>query len=173
MWVKHAVRLVHIWSHCSIDSCGLAEGTVLFTLLPMQASVIEKISYLGLGCDGASVDCGARGIKGYFEKSVLWVLFFWCLANSLELALQDTLKDTLLSSIDEMLLHLYFLYEIPPIYVYHEFVRVVDSLSQCLEPTESPDEERNRPIRASSTRLACNQLGILYRPIWCFTLHTS
>ena len=69
---------------------------------------------VGFGSDGASVNIGAHGLKGYIEKAVPWVLVFWCLAYLLEIALKDSLKGTLFSEIDEMLLRLYFLYEKSP-----------------------------------------------------------
>lgn len=64
----------------------------------------EKL--IGFGCDGTSVNIGAGGLRGFLEKSVPWVVIFWCLAHRLELSLKDALKDTFFSSIDEMLLRM-------------------------------------------------------------------
>ena len=46
------------------------------------------------GCDGASLNISARGLRGYLEESVPWIVVFWCLAHCLELALKDALKAT-------------------------------------------------------------------------------
>ena len=81
------------------------------------------------------MNIGARGLKGYLEKAVPWVFVFWCLAHRLELALKDALRGTLFSTIDDMLLKLYFLYEKSPKKCL-ELDGVVASLRECLESTE-------------------------------------
>ena len=43
-----------------------------------------------------------------------WVVVFWCLAHRLELALKDAFGSTLFSSIDDMLMRVYCLYEKSP-----------------------------------------------------------
>ena len=48
---------------------------------------------------GASVNIAAKGLRGYLEESVPWVIVFWCLAHRLELALKDALKGTIFSAI--------------------------------------------------------------------------
>ena len=117
---------------------------------------------VGFGCDGANVNLGARGLKGYLEKSVPWVLVFWCLAHRLELALKDALKSTLFSSIDEMLLRAYFLYENSPKKC-RELAEVVALLQQCMQPDEMPDKGGNRPLRACGTRFVCHKVAAIGR----------
>ena len=84
------------------------------------------------GCDGASVNIGAGGLRGSLEKSVPWVVVFWCLAHRLELSLKDALKDTFFSSIDEMPLRVYYLYEKSP-KTCRELDDVVAELNTCFE----------------------------------------
>ena len=69
---------------------------------------------IGFGTDGASVNTGAGGLRGFMENEVSWVVFFWCLAHRLELALKDALKATYFATLDEMLMRLYYLYEKSP-----------------------------------------------------------
>ncbi len=116
------------------------------------------------GCDGASVNIGARGLRGFLENSVPWVVVFWCLAHRLELSLKDALKDTFFSSVDEMLLRVYYLYEKSPKKC-HELDEVVAELKMCLELSEIPDKGGNRPLRACGTRFVSHKVAALGRLI--------
>lgn len=117
---------------------------------------------VGFGCDGASVNLGAHGLRGYLEKSVPWVLVFWCLSHRLELALKDALRGTLFSSIDEMLLRAYLLYEKSPKKC-HDLDEIVECLRQYLLPAEMPKEGGNRPIRACGSRFICHKVAAIGR----------
>jgi len=87
---------------------------------------------IGFGCDGTSVNLGAHGLRGHVEESVPWVVFFWCLAHHLELSLKDALKDMLFSTIDNMLMRVYYLYYKSPKKC-RDLDEVVVSLQLCLE----------------------------------------
>ena len=50
----------------------------------------------------------------FISSSSAWVAVFWCLAHRLELSLKDALGATLSSSIDDMLMRVYYLYEKSP-----------------------------------------------------------
>ena len=65
-------------------------------------------------CDGASVNMGARGLRGFLQASMLWIGFFWCFAHRLELALKDALSKTYFTTVDELLFRIYYLYEKSP-----------------------------------------------------------
>ena len=69
---------------------------------------------IGLGCDGCSANMGERGLRGLLQQSLPWVVVFWCLAHRLELSLKDALKNTFFSSVDELLLQVYYVYEKSP-----------------------------------------------------------
>ena len=120
----------------------------------------EKL--IGFGCDGASVNIGAGGLRGSLEKSVPWVVVFWCLAHRLELSLKDALKDTFFCSIDEMLLQVYYLYEKSPKKC-RELNDVVAELKTCFESSVVPDEGGNRPLRACGTRFVSHKVAALGR----------
>ena len=119
---------------------------------------------IGFGCDGTSVNIGARGLRGYVEESVPWVVFFWCLAHRLELSLKDALKGTLFSTIDDMLLRVYYLYHKSPKKC-RELDEVVASLKLCLEQSEMPHTRTkgNRPLRACGTRFVSHKVAAMNR----------
>jgi len=122
----------------------------------------EKL--IGFGCDGTSVNIGAGGLRGFLEKSVPWVVVFWCLAHRFELSLKDALKDTFFSSIDEMLLRIYYLYEKSPKKC-RGLDEVVVELKACFESSVMPDKGGNRPLRASGTRFVSHKVAALGRLI--------
>ena len=66
---------------------------------------------IGFGYDGASLNIGAGGVKGFLRQSMPCIIVLWCLAHRLELALKDALN---FSEIDELLLRTYYLYEKAP-----------------------------------------------------------
>ena len=144
------------------NSCNAAGLFECFTRALGHVGIADwEHKLIGVGCDGASVNLGARGLKGYVQESVPWVVFFWCLAHRLELALKDALKDSLFSSIDEMLLRVYYLYHKSPKKC-RELDDVVESLKLCFEPSEMPITG-NRPIRACGTRFVTHKVAALNR----------
>lgn len=117
---------------------------------------------IGIGCDGASVNLGGRGLRGHLEASVPWIVVFWCLVRRLELALKDALKGTFFATIDELLLRMYYLYETFPKKC-HELDEVVTSLRLCLEQGELPGQGGNRPLRACGTRFISHKVAAIGR----------
>ena len=81
----------------------------------------------------------------------------WCPAHRLELALKDALKGTFFSTIDEMLMRMYYLYE-RSAKKCHDLDEVVASLKLCLEPTELPQHGGNRPLHACGTRFISHKV---------------
>ena len=69
---------------------------------------------IGFGCDGTNANIAAGGLRGHLDKSMAWIVVFWCLSHRLELALKDALKISQQWMVDDMLLKLYFLYEKSP-----------------------------------------------------------
>ena len=68
-----------------------------------------------MGADGASVNSGDKqGVQALVQEELSWVVFVWCMAHRLELALKDSLSDTFFKEVDEMLLRIYYLYEKSP-----------------------------------------------------------
>ena len=120
---------------------------------------------IGFGCDGTNVNLAANGLRGYMERSVPWVISFWCLAHRLELSLKDALtSSSLYTTIDEMLMRTYYLHEKSP-KKRHELDDVVASLRQCLEEDEMPAARTrgNRPLRACGTRFVSHKVSAISR----------
>ena len=64
--------------------------------------------------DETNTSVVAAGLKGLEEKEIPWVLWMWCLAHRLELAVKDALTNTSFSLIGEMLMQLHYIYEKSP-----------------------------------------------------------
>ena len=54
---------------------------------------------MGIGTDGASANVGGRGLKGLVETHIVWM---WCTAHRLELAVRDALKATAFDTVDDL-----------------------------------------------------------------------
>lgn len=117
---------------------------------------------IGLGCDGTNANIAGGGLKGHLQQAVPWIIVCWCLAHRLELSLKDALKSTFYSSIDELLLKVYFLYENSPKKC-RELESVVEELKDCLEPSEMPRRGGSRPLRACGTRFVAHKVAALGR----------
>ena len=65
----------------------------------MGVSDWEK-KLIGFGCDGASVNMGARGLRGFLQASMDCFLVLY---PRLELALKDALNKTYFTTVDELL----------------------------------------------------------------------
>lgn len=145
---------------------GDAEG--LFKCFEAAMSYVDIPDWtsklVGFGCDGASVNIAAGGLRGHLEESVTWVVVIWCLAHRLELSLKDALKGTLFSSIDDMLLRAYYLYHKSPKKC-RELDEVVASLQMCLEDDEMPSSSTggNKPVRACGTRFVSHKVTAIRR----------
>ena len=70
---------------------------------------------IGFTSDGAAVNRGDKhSVKTILREESEWLVFKWCIAHRLELALPDALKDTIFKDINEMLLRIYYLYQKAP-----------------------------------------------------------
>ena len=101
---------------------------------------------VGIGTDGAAANITGAGLKGLVEKEIPWVIWMWCMAHRLELAIKDALKHTHFKLVDDMPLRLYLLYESSPKKC-RELEEIVTELRECL----SLDDGGTRPIRANGS----------------------
>jgi len=108
---------------------------------------MECAKIVGIGTDGASANIAGAGLKGLVEKEIPWVVWLWCMAHRLELAVKDALKHTHFELIDDMLLRLYLLYESSPKKC-RELEEIVADLRECL----ALEDGGTRPVRASGSR---------------------
>ena len=86
------------------------------------------------------------------------MLWMWCLAHCLELAVKDALKGTAFDAIDDMLLKLYYLYEKSPKKC-RELEEVISDLKNCI----TFDDVGSRPVRASGSRSVSQKLSAMKR----------
>lgn len=110
------------------------------------------------------MNVAANGLRGFLEGVSPWIVCFWCLAHRLELALQDALKSTFFSNIDDLLLRLYYLYQNSPKKC-RQLEDIVESLKLCLDKSDMPTSKGIRPIRASGTRFVSHKVAALGRVI--------
>ena len=48
------------------------------------------------------------------KEEMPWIVFVWCMAHRLELAIQDALKDTFFDEIGDMVLRILYLHQKSP-----------------------------------------------------------
>ena len=82
----------------------------------------------------------------------MWLIFGWCVAHRLELALKDSLKATLFSEIDNLILRLYYLYKKAP-----KKLRQLSELVNVYEDTYDFKDGSFRPKKASGKNSVFNQ----------------
>ena len=127
---------------------------------------------VGLGCDGTNANVVAGGLRGFLQEVVPSAVVFWCLAHRLELTLKDALNKTFFSTIDELLLQMYMLYQKSPKKC-KELEDVVQELKSCLEPADMPEAGGSRPLRACGTRFVSHKVSALGRLIDRFGAYLS
>ena len=79
------------------------------------------------------------------------------------------MRKTYFTTVDELLLRIYYLYEKSPKKC-HELNEVVAELKQCLK---SGDQGGNRPLKACSTRFVAHKVAALEIIIECFGAYVS
>jgi len=104
---------------------------------------------VGISNDGASANAG---LKGLVEKELPWLVWMWCMAHRLELAVKDALTFYL---IDDMLLRLYFLYASSP----KKCRELKEVVKECL----SIKDGGTRPVRASGSRWISHKWNAMRR----------
>ena len=115
---------------------------------------------IGLGADGASVNSGKDGgVQALFQEILEWIVFVWCHAHKLELALSDSLKNTFFKDVDNVLLKLYYLYEKSGKKLC-ELEEIHTLMRQCFEFEEG---SRVKPVRANGTRWLAHKVAALER----------
>ena len=68
------------------------------------------------------------------------------------------------STIDDLLLRLYFIYEKSP-KMCHVLNDIMEDLKACLEPSEMSSKGGNRPLRACGTRFVSHKVAALEKVI--------
>ena len=103
---------------------------------------------VGFGSDGASVNAGKKqGVKTLLQADNPWLVFGWCVAHRLELALKDALAGTVFADVDELILRMYYLYKRSP-----KKLRQLKELVDIYEDSFEFVEGGFKPKKASGTR---------------------
>ena len=123
-----------------------------------------KEKLVGLGCDGTNANIAHGSLKGHLTQTVPWIVVSWCIAHRLELSLKDTLKGTFFSTLDELLMQVYYVYEKSPKKC-KELKEVVEVLKTNLDEEEMPTKGGTKPVHACSTRFVVHKVTALGRLI--------
>ena len=113
---------------------------------------------IGFTSDGASVNRGKReSVKEYLKRSSPWLIFVWCIAHRLELALKDALNDQEdFQMIDNMLLKIFYLYNKAPNKLW-DLKELYEAMKQGIEF----DMEGIKPKKASGTRWITHKVNAM------------
>ena len=103
---------------------------------------------VGVATYGATVNvAGQNGLRGQMQRALSWLFWSWCYAHRLELACKDTFTSSLFSSVQDMLLRLYYLYE-KSSKKSSDLAYIVEDLMQVFDLSQGG----SRPIRFCGTR---------------------
>ena len=70
---------------------------------------------VGFGSERASVNCGKKeGVKALLQESKEWLVFGWFVTHRLKLSLKDSLKATSFTDVNDIILHMYYLFKKSP-----------------------------------------------------------
>ena len=84
------------------------------------------------------------------------MVFIWCIAHRLELALSDALKTTEFQEVDDMLLKMYFLYKKAP-----KKLRQLEELHDLYQQSMEFDEGGVKPKKSSGSRWISHKLAAM------------
>ena len=93
-----------------------ASGLTAAIKSSFQSVGITKTNKLiGFTSDDASVNRGDKNsVKTSLRENSPWLVFIWCIAHRLELAIENALQGMIFDTIDEMILRLFYLYQKAP-----------------------------------------------------------
>ena len=168
--IRTQIRFLTVDSPHSVTAEGLFQSLKrgLRTLGIHDLSGATSKKLVGIGTDGASTNIAARGLKGLVEQEVDWIVWMWCLAHRLELAIKDALRDSCFDLIDDMLLRLYYLYEKSPKKC-RELESIITDLRECFEF----DGNGVRPVRAGGSRWISHKLNAMKRVVAKYGAYTA
>lgn len=114
---------------------------------------LEK-KLIGFTSDGASVNKGdTKSVKRILQEKSPWLVFVWCMAHRLELALSDALKNTQFDDVDNMLLRMFYMYHKAP-----KKLRELKEIHELYKESMTFDEGGIKPPKASGTRWISHKL---------------
>lgn len=95
----------HIDRPSTVDTTGLFQclSNALKQLGCAEVNIEHCSKLVGIGSDGAATNIARGGLKGLVEAELNWVVWKWCLAYCLQLAMKDVLNGIAFDATDEML----------------------------------------------------------------------
>ena len=113
---------------------------------------------VGFTSDGASVNRGEnQSVKALLREKSPWLIFIWCIAHRLELAMKDSLsKDKDFMLIDNFLLRMFYLYHKAP-----KKLRLLKEYYETLKEGIEFDEGGVKPLRSNGTRWITHKVNAM------------
>ena len=122
-----------------------------------SVGITKTNKLIGFTFDGASVN---RGDKNSVKTSLLenspWLVFIWCIAHHLELAIENALQGTIFDTIDEMILRLFYLYQKAP-----KKLRQLRELHEMYKGAMDFPSDSCKLKKASGTHWISHKLGAM------------
>ena len=126
---------------------------------------------VGMGADGATVNRGDKGgVKAKMCEDMPWLIFNWCLAHRLELALKSALKGSSFDKLNELLQKIHALYNKSP-----KKLRELKEIGEMLsgEGLEFRQGKGVKPVRASGTRWLSHKMSALRKYLEKFGVYIT
>ena len=105
------------------------------------------------------------GLISLFKEENEWVTFIWCFSHRLELALKDSLKDSI-ELVDESLMYLYYFYKKSS-----KKHRELKDLYQLMKGQYEFHEDGVRPVKATGTQWIDHKLHAIEQLVDKFGLY--
>ena len=159
------VKVVSSFLNLADLKTGKAEGVVesikgSFRNIGITEGILEE-KLIGFAADGAAVNSGKKeGVISILKDRMPWVIYVWCVAHRLELAVKDALTGTIFDDVDDVLLRLYYLYENSP-----KKLRQLRELHKIYSETFEFEEGGVRPKRAVAYTERCKVFNSILR-LW-------
>ena len=117
--------------------------------------ITETNKLIGFTSDGASVNRGDKNsVNTSLRENSPWLVFIWCIAHHLELAIENALQGTIFDTIDEMILRLFYVYQKAP-----KKLRQLRELHEIYKGAMDFLSDSCKTKKASGTRWISHKLG--------------
>ena len=117
--------------------------------------ITETNKLIGFTSDGASVNRGDKNsVNTSLRENSPWLVFIWCIAHHLELAIENALQGTIFDTIDEMILRLFYVYQKAP-----KKLRQLRELHEIYKGAMDFQSDSCKTKKASGTRWISHKLG--------------
>ena len=122
-----------------------------------------------MGADGASVNRGDKGgVNAKMCEDMPWLIFNWCLAHRLELALKAALKGSSFDKLDNLFKKIHSLYKKSP-----KKLRELKEINEMVLVEGSEFRKRAKPVRATRTRWLSHKMSALRKYLEKFGVYIT